>query len=338
LQLDSTKPGGALTVDGLSLSIDGKSILDDVTLEIPEGQRIGIIGPSGSGKTSLLRCISGLEGRFVGKVTAHGRRIQRASDYGGTLGFVFQDLGLFENSSVMANVLLGHKSRELLTNTEEICKSLAIDHLLHSSVNVLSGGERQRVAIARCLIRTPKFMLLDEPFANLDLEIMLELERVLLRAQSEHGFSLVYVTHNQSSATRLCDSLIMISGGRILQTGSFRDLYFRPANASVMNFMSEWPINTFDCHMWGVQGSHSKCFVRPEKMKIVLGTQSSESLPHQANMVCVRRVQSIPVDYLVFLSVDNVQVICADYHNAAIREGEGARVGFAPEDIIFVDH
>ncbi|SBW03360.1 Sulfate/thiosulfate import ATP-binding protein CysA 2 [uncultured Alphaproteobacteria bacterium] len=222
---------------------DGTRALAPLDLEIAAGETVVLLGPSGCGKTTLLRLIAGLESpdpggavRFNGEdVTA--RPIERRE-----VGMVFQSYALFPNLSVRDNVAYGLRVRrlpkpEIAARTDEMLEMMAIAPLAGRRVQQLSGGQRQRVALARAIAVRPRVLLLDEPLAALDAvlrdRLRVEIDALLRRL----AITAVYVTHDQAEAMMLGDRIVVMSGGRIEQAGTAREIYRAPATPFVADFV-----------------------------------------------------------------------------------------------------
>jgi sulfate/thiosulfate transport system ATP-binding protein len=222
--------------------------LSDVSLTIEEGELMALLGPSGSGKTTLLRMIAGLDVPDSGTIALHGKSGTVAMQ-DRQVGFVFQHYALFKHMSVFENVAFGLRVRpkEIRPSDahihEKVMKLLALVHLdaLHARMpNQLSGGQRQRVALARALAVEPKVLLLDEPFGALDAKVRKELRRWMRRLHEELNVTTIFVTHDQEEAMEMADRVVVMSQGKIEQIGAPEDVYFKPTNAFVYDFLGHY--------------------------------------------------------------------------------------------------
>jgi sulfate/thiosulfate transport system ATP-binding protein len=224
--------------------------LDRVSLEIKSGELLALLGPSGSGKTTLLRIIAGLESPddASGGVFFGGNEVtyQSARDRG--VGFVFQHYALFRHMSVFENIAFGLKvrprderphAREIRDRVQRLLKLVQLDGLDQRFPSQLSGGQRQRVALARALAVEPKVLLLDEPFGALDAKVRKELRRWLRKLHEEIHVTSIFVTHDQEEALELADRVVVMSNGRIEQSGTSEEVYEEPANPFVYNFLGD---------------------------------------------------------------------------------------------------
>ena len=222
--------------------------LNDVSLDIRSGELIALLGPSGSGKTTLLRLIAGLEtpttGRiFFGDDDASSKTVQQRN-----VGFVFQAYALFRNMTVLENISFGLKVRpratrppraEIRKRAMELLDLVQLSGLHDRFPQQLSGGQRQRVALARALAIEPRVLLLDEPFGALDAQVRKELRKWLREIHDKTGHTTVVVTHDQEEALELADRLVVMSQGKIEQVGTPDEVYDRPDNPFVFNFIGE---------------------------------------------------------------------------------------------------
>ena len=216
--------------------------LDEVSVEIPSGSLTALLGPSGSGKSTLLRVIAGLERPDGGTVEIDGRDATNLPPQRRGVGFVFQHYAAFKHMSVYRNVAFGLEIRkrpkdEIKRKVDELLELVHLEQFAHRRPAQLSGGQRQRMALARALAVEPQVLLLDEPFGALDAQVRKELRKWLRRLHDEVHVTTVFVTHDQEEAMEVADSIVVIAGGRIEQTGSPSELYEEPANDFVMSFL-----------------------------------------------------------------------------------------------------
>ncbi len=220
--------------------------LDDVTLDFPQGQLVGLLGPSGCGKTTLLRIIAGLESADGGQVFLEGEDASSAHVRERQVGFVFQHYALFRHMTVFDNVAFGLrvKSRKQRPNAEsirrrvqELLELVQLDWLATRYPTQLSGGQRQRVALARALAVEPRVLLLDEPFGALDAKVRKELRRWLRQLHSTLHITSIFVTHDQEEALEVSDQVVLMNRGRVEQIGAPHEVYEQPATSFVYSFL-----------------------------------------------------------------------------------------------------
>jgi iron(III) transport system ATP-binding protein len=223
----------------------------DVAFELPPGTFFTLLGPSGCGKTTTLRSIAGLERPDVGTISLGNKVFFDGS--GGVelplnrrnIGMVFQSYAIWPHMSVFENVafpLRVNRDRrypnvDIKRMVGEALEMVELAGLADRPATRLSGGQQQRVALARAVVRQPSLLLLDEPLSNLDAKLRDEMRLALKQLQARIGVTTIYVTHDQTEALELSDSIAVMSQGRIVQLGSPQDIYFRPANTFVADFM-----------------------------------------------------------------------------------------------------
>jgi sulfate transport system ATP-binding protein len=237
----------SIRIEHLEKSFSAYPALDDVTLEIGDGEFIALLGPSGSGKTTLLRVIAGLEEPEAGRVWFGARDVTDMPAASRGIGFVFQHYALFGHMTVAQNIAFGltvmrRKMRPSKSETrkrvEELLELVQLPGLATRFPNELSGGQRQRVALARALARKPKILLLDEPFGALDAKVRRELRSALRAIHNDLGLTSVFVTHDHEEAFTLADRVALLNLGRIEQFASPREISATPANDFVRGFLS----------------------------------------------------------------------------------------------------
>jgi len=237
-------PKPVLEVRHLYKRFGDRLILKDINLTVYEGEIFVIIGGSGSGKSTLLRIIAGLETPDRGQVIFDGQVVTQDKKvllpaHQRKVGFIFQDLGMWEHMSVEEHLTFvlsarGKKDQKLV---EELLIFFGLQELRKKRPATLSGGERQRLALARALAQEPHFLLLDEPFSNLDLPRKKKLHREFLKIREERGLGMIYVTHDPLDVRLLSDQVLVLHEGRVVQQGTYEDLLSRPAHPVVRELL-----------------------------------------------------------------------------------------------------
>jgi multiple sugar transport system ATP-binding protein len=248
-----------ITVDMLSTVYqNGVRAVDSLDLAIADGEFFALLGPSGCGKTTLLRTIAGLEQASSGSVAIGDQDVTSAEPGKRKVAMVFQDYALFPHMTVAENIAYPlrvrrqpkARQREV---AERTANSLSLAGLLERRPGQLSGGQQQRVALARAVAIDADVLLLDEPLSNLDARLRLEARTFLKRLQREIGVTTVFVTHDQAEALALADRIAVMESGKIRQIGSPRDVFARPADTFVANFIGSTPMNLLDGTIEGGQ-------------------------------------------------------------------------------------
>ncbi|MGN6229986.1 MAG: ABC transporter ATP-binding protein [Trinickia sp.] len=263
-----------ITLTQCAKTFHGTRVLEPLDLAIGAGETLVLLGPSGCGKTTTLRIIAGLEAPDAGGTVRFGDDdVTRAPIERRQVGMVFQSYALFPNLTVRGNVGYGLK----IAKTEPALARRRVDELLammrleaHADKPIaqLSGGQRQRVALARALAREPRVLLLDEPLTALDARLRDALRHEMNTLLRSLGVTTIYVTHDQAEAMELGDRIVVMSAGRIEQIGTPRDIYYRPANRAVAQFVGT--INRL-AGQWrgGGPGEPTELFFRPEDGRLV---------------------------------------------------------------------
>ena len=227
----------------------------DFDFEIPDGKLVGLLGPSGCGKSTTLNLISGLEKPTEGRIFFDEEDVTDLPAQERGVGLVFQSYALYPHLTVEANIrfpLENLRGADKLTKEEmtkrvrQAAKLVQIDELLERKPAELSGGQQQRVAIARALVKTPRVLLLDEPLSNLDARLRLQTREEIRRIQKETNITTVFVTHDQDEAMSICDMIVVMKDGEMMQMGRPQDVYDDPVNLFVAKFLGTPPINVFD--------------------------------------------------------------------------------------------
>lgn len=236
----------AVETKQVSVAIDDKTILEDVSFSLPEAQIACILGPSGCGKTTLLRCIAGFQELDKGEVWVNG---VLASHLGHSLpveqrqvGMVFQDYALFPHLTVADNITFGlqkQKTNSVRQRLDELVALLSLAEHVHKHPHQLSGGQQQRVALARAMAPRPRVILLDEPFSSLDIELREQLAMELRQILKQDGITTIMVSHNQLEAFAMADVIGVMHQGRLLQWDTAFNLYHEPQCEDVADLIGE---------------------------------------------------------------------------------------------------
>lgn len=234
----------AIQVEHVGKSYGDAVVLDDVSVEIGDGEFFTLLGPSGSGKSTLLRIIAGLLEADRGEVVIGGRSMAGRPAHERDLGVVFQSLALFPHLSVGDNVAFPLRMRrvgrkEIDRRIAEALDLVQLPGLQKRAVSELSGGQSQRVALARALVYEPRILLLDEPLSALDRRLRESMQLELTRIHRELGVTIVNVTHDQREALMVSDRIAVMDGGRIVQCGPGSELYASPATTFVAGFLGD---------------------------------------------------------------------------------------------------
>src|SRR4051812_42858341 len=266
----------AIGVVGVSKRFGKHAAVDDVTLEIGDGEFFSLLGPSGCGKTTTLRMVAGFEVPDAGRIVLRGVDVTNVPANRRPVNMVFQQYALFPHMSVYDNVAFGLKVKRVPRNehrerVEEMLRVVSLEGLDKRRARQLSGGQQQRVALARALVNRPTALLLDEPLGALDVKLRKQMQLELKRIQSTLGTTFVYVTHDQEEALAMSDRIAVMNGGRVEQLGTPREIYEHPQTAFVADFIGS--LNAFDFRVDELVGENAVMRLgEDERIVVPVGT------------------------------------------------------------------
>src|SRR6478736_2159768 len=240
-----------LEIKGLRKRYGALDVLKGIDLSLDKGGFLVLIGPSGCGKSTLLGTIAGLESVSAGEISIEGQQINDLHPSKRDIAMVFQSYALYPNMTVAENMAFGMEMRgvpkpERDKAVAEVAKTLQLEHLLKRRPSQLSGGQRQRVAMGRALVRKPRVFLFDEPLSNLDAKLRVDMRTEIKRLHQKTGATIVYVTHDQIEAMTLATKIAVLRDGEVQQVGTPADIYNRPANLFVADFMGNPAMNLME--------------------------------------------------------------------------------------------
>lgn len=328
----------ALAISNVHKQFGSIRVLEDINVEIDDGDFLILVGPSGCGKSTLLNMIAGLEAISDGEILLHGKRVNDLSPRDRDIAMVFQFYALYPNMTVRRNIQFGLQIRKVAKAEQarivaDVARMLQIEPLLDRKPAQLSGGQRQRVAIGRALARDPSLFLFDEPLSNLDAKLRVEMRTEIKLLHQRLGTAMVYVTHDQVEAMTLGNRIAVMHEGRIQQLGSPQDVYDNPANRYVAGFIGSPSMNFIQCELdeqAGVLGVNLQGSDQPvhlplpaamgaklaarDSSRVVLGIRP-ESVnpavnPDDRTVKCpVRLVEPTGPDTYLFTHVNDVEVV-----------------------------
>ncbi|RVT83253.1 sn-glycerol-3-phosphate ABC transporter ATP-binding protein UgpC [Rhodobacteraceae bacterium CCMM004] len=278
---------GAIKLENVEKWFGDLQVIKGVDLDIPDGEFVVFVGPSGCGKSTLLRMIGGLEETSRGAIVIDGRDVTAEPPARRGLTMVFQSYALYPHMSVRDNMgfslkTAGAPKSEIEQKVNEAARVLKLEPFLDRRPKALSGGQRQRVAIGRSIVRDPTAFLFDEPLSNLDAALRVEMRYEVAKLHQSLKATMIYVTHDQIEAMTLADRIVVLEFGKIAQVGTPRELYERPANLFVAQFIGSPKMNVMPCrtdagryHLEGgrggvYDGDHEavQVGVRPEHIRL----------------------------------------------------------------------
>lgn len=263
----------AVRFENVSRHFDQVRAVDNVTLEIRDGEFFSMLGPSGSGKTTCLRLIAGFEQPTAGKIFLHGVEVEGLPPFERDVNTVFQDYALFPHMTVAENVGYGLMVKKVAKKERDqrvadVLDLVRLPQMAKRKPSQLSGGQRQRIALARALVNHPRVLLLDEPLGALDLKLRQEMQIELQEIQKRVGITFVFVTHDQEEALTMSDRIAVFSAGKIEQIGTPAEIYEHPATAFVAGFVGT--SNLVRSDVAEKLTGHANTFsIRPEKIRMV---------------------------------------------------------------------
>jgi len=236
-----------ITLDKFCKSFGDTKVIEELDLEIHDGEMIALLGPSGCGKTTTLFSICGIHQVSGGRILFGDKEIHNLPPQERNVGVVFQSYALYPHLTVFENIAFPLRINKdsaafIDSKVKEFAGIVQIDHLLDRKPAQLSGGQQQRVALARALVRTPQALLLDEPLSNLDSKLRLEMRSKIRRIQQDMNTTAILVTHDQVEAMSMCDRIALMDQGKIQQIGKPEEIYAQPNNRFVANFIGNPPI------------------------------------------------------------------------------------------------
>jgi len=262
----------AIRFERVSRHFGDVKAVDNVNLEIDDGEFFSMLGPSGSGKTTCLRMIAGFDRPTSGSIFLYGQDVSDLPPYERNVNTVFQDYALFPHMTIEDNIayglmIKGVSKKERYKQVDEMLDLVRLPGFGYRKPSQLSGGQRQRVALARALINHPKVLLLDEPLGALDLKLRQQMQVELKSIQERVGITFIFVTHDQEEALTMSDRIAVFSEGKIEQVGTPADVYERPASPFVAGFVGT--SNLIDGEVAKrITGSEQMFSVRPEKIQL----------------------------------------------------------------------
>ena len=318
-----------IELSGVTRTLGGRRVIDNVTFEARRGEFFSLLGPSGCGKTTLLRVIAGFDRPDGGVVRLGGVDMTGVPVHKRDLNLVFQNYALFPHMTVGRNVAFGLRMQKVRDPEPRVTAALAKVRLPgyeNRSPATLSGGEQQRVALARAIVTNPRVLLLDEPLGALDLKLRKGLQQELRRLQRELAMTFIYVTHDQEEALSMSDRIAVMNHGVIEQLGTPRDIYDRPASRYVAEFVGTANV---------IERNGGTCVVRPERMKLAAafdaqgGGQGAEFIDATVEEVVFHGATT-----RIIAQADAGQgtgTIVVDDEDARVSVGERVRIWWKPE-------
>ena len=318
----------------VSKTFGGTRVVEDLSLEIRDGEFVVLLGPSGCGKTTTLRMLAGLESATSGDIYIGGERVNDVPTQHRDLAMVFQSYALYPHMSIAENIGYPLRVRKIEKNeraerVRRVAAMLEIESLLDRKPRQLSGGERQRVALARAIVREPRAYLMDEPLSNLDARLRVQMRGELKRLQHQLGTTTIYVTHDQAEAMTLASRVAVMRKGRLQQFDTPMNIYNQPANRFVAEFVGSPSMNF-------VEGKVDGGAFVSDSLRIPLNTSQLKELPGQVDLTMGIRPEHVhvlaePHDEAIAASV-YVTELMGNETFVFLSVGENRLIARAPAD------
>ncbi|MET8145409.1 ABC transporter ATP-binding protein [Sphaerisporangium sp. NPDC005288] len=342
-------PRTLVGIEGVSRRFGAVTALDEVSLDIRQGEFFALLGPSGCGKTTLLRILAGFESPDAGAVTLDGADLLALPAHRRPVNLMFQSYALFPHMSVARNIAYGLEREklpraEVRTRVAEVLATVGLTEQAARRPHQLSGGQRQRVALARAIVKRPRLLLLDEPLSALDKKVRAEMQLELKRLQHEVGITFVVVTHDQEEAMSLADRIAVMQDGRVQQVDAPVRLYERPATPFVAGFigannlfegtvagdgLSVAGLGTLPARGGFAAGAPALLGVRPESVRlgengILTGVVADVSFYGGVSHIAVR------------VPGHDRPILVAAQGPSQVRAGAEVGLGWSPDDAVLI--
>jgi multiple sugar transport system ATP-binding protein len=279
-----------ITFEHVTKRFDETTAVDDLNVEVADGEFLVLVGPSGCGKTTALRMLAGLEDITSGRILIGDRVVNNVAPGARDVAMVFQSYALYPHMTVYQNLAFslhnfGVPKAEIEKRVRQTADVLELGDLLKRKPKQLSGGQRQRVALGRAIVREPKAFLMDEPLSNLDAALRVQTRAEILRLQRRLGTTTIYVTHDQVEAMTMGDRIAVMNKGELQQLGTPEELYEHPANTFVARFIGSPSMNMLPSSVLGIGGTGQLAGFRPEHVRLGNGRPGSGNLEAAVEVV-----------------------------------------------------
>jgi len=348
----------SVTIENLMKTFDDGEIIavDDLSLELEDGEFVVIVGPSGCGKTTTLNCIAGLETPTSGRIYLDDEDVTDKRSQQRDIAMVFQNYALYPHKNARQNIAFGLQMRSELNDdairerVDEVAELLEISDLLHQRPGSLSGGQQQRVALGRAIARDPEVFLMDEPLSNLDAKLRTQMRAELQSLQEELGVTSIYVTHDQEEAMTMGDRIVILYDGQLQQVATPLECYHEPKNEFVAGFIGSPSMNFFNGTRTDGELKHDaftyslseefqdrlgdtpddlRLGIRPENIRI---TEEREENSIAAEVDVVEPMGNVSH---LFVNIEDEQCILSVDGSLLLNSGERIYLDF-PEEMIHV--
>jgi multiple sugar transport system ATP-binding protein len=328
-----------IAFEHITKKFDETVAVDDLSIDVPDGEFLVLVGPSGCGKTTALRMLAGLEDISSGRILIGNRVVTNVAPGKRDIAMVFQSYALYPHMTVFDNLAFGLRNRKLPKSdvdrrVKEAAEILELGGLIKRKPKQLSGGQRQRVALGRAIVREPAAFLMDEPLSNLDAALRVQTRAEILKLQDRLGTTTIYVTHDQVEAMTMGDRIAVMNLGVLQQIGTPKDLYTRPANTFVATFIGSPAMNLLPAAALGsgIGGAGQLVGFRPEHVEL------GDGKPDCAHCdATVEVVQYLGDEQLAYLRLGDAEVVAKLPLEARLEPGRQERFAVPLGDLLLFD-
>ena len=326
-----------VTYDHVTKQFDGTVAVEDLTVEIADGEFLVLVGPSGCGKTTALRMLAGLEEITGGRILIGGRVVNKVAPGARDIAMVFQSYALYPHMTVYDNLAFGLRNTgipmsEIQKRVARTAEILGLEPLLKRKPKQLSGGQRQRVALGRAIVREPAAFLMDEPLSNLDAQLRVATRAEILKLQDSLGTTTIYVTHDQIEAMTMGDRIAVMNHGVLQQIGTPEELYTNPRNLFVAGFIGSPAMNLVPAPVVGAGSYDRVAGFRPEHVN--LGNGRPDCVHCAAH---VEVVEYLGDEQVVHLRVGDAAVQAKLHAEHRIEYGRDVQISIPRERLVLFD-
>lgn len=334
-----------IVLKNICKTFDKKAVVDDLNLEIEDGEFAVLVGPSGCGKSTTLRMIAGLETPTRGEIYIGNRLMNDVPAGKRDIAMVFQNYAIYPTMSVKSNIEFGLKNRrvpkaERKQLIQDVCEIVGLTDYLDRKPSTLSGGQRQRVALARAMVKKPSVFLMDEPLSNLDAKLRTQMRSELIELHQRLNTTFVYVTHDQVEAMSMGSKIIVMNEGIKMQVSTPLDVYHEPENIFSAQFIGTPPMNivdaaTFRSFVRDVPKACEKIGFRPEKVYMDRGNQVDASKIAIEGTVVTRELLGAETIYTLHSAAGVLHV--KSHTNFLPEAGESVSISVEESDLYYFD-
>ena len=327
----------SITFEHLTKRFDDTVAVDDLNIEVTDGELLVLVGPSGCGKTTALRMLAGLEDITSGRVLIGNEVVNNVAPGRRDVAMVFQSYALYPHMTVYDNLAFSLRNRhlpkaEIQRRVKDAAEVLELGPLIKRKPKQLSGGQRQRVALGRAIVREPAVFLMDEPLSNLDAALRLQTRAEILKLQKRLGTTTVYVTHDQVEAMTMGDRIAVMKTGVLQQIGTPHELYLRPANTFVAGFIGSPAMNLLPAPLIGAGDDTRVAGFRPEHLEVANGAGDATRIDARVEVV-----EYLGDEQIVHLATGTAEVVAKLPASIQFEAGEQRAFSVAHDKLYLFD-